>query len=86
MDDNLYDEFGNYIGPEIESDQESDHDEEEEEDLPDRLCEDHDAMFDGDGEVNGSNGRHLTIAVTSTMSYFWGSVGSKLLIFLAMTS
>ncbi|KAK8964842.1 hypothetical protein KSP40_PGU010281 [Platanthera guangdongensis] len=27
MDDNLYDEFGNYIGPEIESDQDSDTDE-----------------------------------------------------------
>ncbi|EXB79365.1 hypothetical protein L484_009953 [Morus notabilis] len=35
MDDSLYDEFGNYIGPEIESDQESDRDEEDE-NLPDR--------------------------------------------------
>lgn len=31
MDDNLYDEFGNYIGPEIDSDQESrDYEEDEE--------------------------------------------------------
>lgn len=29
MDDSLYDEFGNYIGPEIESDEESDQDEEQ---------------------------------------------------------
>lgn len=31
MDESLYDEFGNYIGPEIESDQESDREEEDEE-------------------------------------------------------
>ncbi|KAI7728558.1 hypothetical protein M8C21_001076, partial [Ambrosia artemisiifolia] len=36
MDDSLYDEFGNYIGPEIESDQESDR-EEEDEDLPEKV-------------------------------------------------
>ncbi|MFS7907372.1 putative protein-synthesizing GTPase [Helianthus anomalus] len=36
MDDSLYDEFGNYIGPEIESDQESDRDEEDE-DLPEKI-------------------------------------------------
>ncbi|PWA88236.1 hypothetical protein CTI12_AA122200 [Artemisia annua] len=35
MDDSLYDEFGNYIGPEIESDVESDRDDEDE-DLPDK--------------------------------------------------
>lgn len=38
MDDSLYDEFGNYIGPEIESDLESDRDEDEE-DLPDKPDE-----------------------------------------------
>lgn len=36
MDDSLYDEFGNYIGPEIESDQDSDR-EDEDEDLTDKL-------------------------------------------------
>ncbi|EPS62854.1 hypothetical protein M569_11934 [Genlisea aurea] len=54
MDDNLYDEFGNYIGPEIESDQESDREEEEEE-LPERT-EDEDPMSDeerGPGKPNG---------------------------------
>ncbi|GFQ02674.1 116 kDa U5 small nuclear ribonucleoprotein component [Phtheirospermum japonicum] len=54
MDDSLYDEFGNYIGPEIESDQESDRDEEEDE-LPDRT-EDEEPMSDderGPGKPNG---------------------------------
>ncbi|EEF29877.1 116 kD U5 small nuclear ribonucleoprotein component, putative [Ricinus communis] len=56
MDDNLYDEFGNYIGPEIESDQDSDREEEEDEDLPEKPHEDHDMVSDGDEEINGSNG------------------------------
>ncbi|KAL6504660.1 hypothetical protein OROHE_023418 [Orobanche hederae] len=54
MDDSLYDEFGNYIGPEIESDQESDRDEEEDE-LPDRT-EDEGPVSDdeqGPGKPNG---------------------------------
>lgn len=51
MDDSLYDEFGNYIGPEIESDQESDIEEEDEE-LPDRQ-EDRAAASDGDEAPNG---------------------------------
>jgi U5 small nuclear ribonucleoprotein component len=51
MDDSLYDEFGNYIGPEIESDQESDIEEEDEE-LPDRQ-EDRAAASDGDDAPNG---------------------------------
>lgn len=51
MDDSLYDEFGNYIGPEIESDQESDREEEDEE-LPDRQ-EDGAAVSDGDDAPNG---------------------------------
>ncbi|KAL8501384.1 hypothetical protein ACS0TY_020790 [Phlomoides rotata] len=54
MDDSLYDEFGNYIGPEIESDQESDREEEEEE-LPDRN-EDEEPVSDderGPGKPNG---------------------------------
>lgn len=54
MDDSLYDEFGNYIGPEIESDQESDKDEEDE-DLPDRT-EDEDAASDGERDPGASNG------------------------------
>lgn len=53
MDDSLYDEFGNYIGPEIESDQESDKDEDE--DLPDRN-EDEDAASDGERDPGASNG------------------------------
>lgn len=32
MDENLYDEFGNYIGPEIASDEEEEEEEEEQED------------------------------------------------------
>ncbi|KAL0390087.1 UNVERIFIED_CONTAM: U5 small nuclear ribonucleoprotein component CLO, partial [Sesamum calycinum] len=54
MDDSLYDEFGNYIGPEIESDQESDREEEDEE-LPERA-EDEEPMSDdehGPGKPNG---------------------------------
>ncbi|KAL8136045.1 110 kDa U5 small nuclear ribonucleoprotein component CLO [Apium graveolens] len=49
MDDSLYDEFGNYIGPEIESDQESDR-EDEDEDLPDKTDEEN---ADASDEENG---------------------------------
>ncbi|CAK9152023.1 unnamed protein product [Ilex paraguariensis] len=59
MDDSLYDEFGNYIGPEIESDQESDRDEEDE-DLPDKT-EDEVAASDGDQEHGASNGWMTTM-------------------------
>lgn len=45
MDDNLYDEFGNYIGPELgDSSEEEDSDDEEEE-------EEEEEEGDGDGEV-----------------------------------
>ncbi|KAK4753930.1 hypothetical protein SAY87_002034 [Trapa incisa] len=54
MDDSLYDEFGNYIGPEIESDEESDREEEDEE-LLDRPTEDA-ADSDGEHAIGGSNG------------------------------
>lgn len=54
MDDSLYDEFGNYIGPEIDSDQESDREDEDEE-LPDRPTED-EAASDGEDAPNGTNG------------------------------
>lgn len=54
MDDSLYDEFGNYIGPEIESDEESDREEEDEE-LPDRPIEEA-AESDGEEAIGGSNG------------------------------
>ncbi|KAG6673562.1 hypothetical protein I3842_16G118000 [Carya illinoinensis] len=54
MDDSLYDEFGNYIGPEIESDQESDR-EDEDEDLPDRPTEEAEAS-DGEDAAAASNG------------------------------
>ncbi|CAN0878970.1 110 kDa U5 small nuclear ribonucleoprotein component CLO [Linum grandiflorum] len=54
MDDNLYDEFGNYIGPEIESDHDSD-EEGEDDDLPGRPHED-EAASDDDEAGNASNG------------------------------
>ncbi|GKV34942.1 hypothetical protein SLEP1_g43272 [Rubroshorea leprosula] len=54
MDDNLYDEFGNYIGPEIESDRESEG-EDEDEDLPDQHVEDG-AESDGEASPGASNG------------------------------
>ncbi|KAG2665205.1 hypothetical protein I3843_16G115800 [Carya illinoinensis] len=54
MDDSLYDEFGNYIGPEIESDQESDR-EDEDEDLLDRPTEEAEAS-DGEDAAAASNG------------------------------
>lgn len=50
----MYDEFGNYIGPEIESDRESDGDEEDEE-LPDKPHEDEEES-DGEEAVHASNG------------------------------
>lgn len=52
MDDSLYDEFGNYIGPEIESDQESDVEVDEE--LPDKPTEE-EAISDGEEEPGASN-------------------------------
>ncbi|CAN4103624.1 unnamed protein product [Withania somnifera] len=55
MDDSLYDEFGNYIGPEIESDQESDREEEDDE-LPDRSDDDERAASDGEQQPGASNG------------------------------
>lgn len=54
MDDSLYDEFGNYIGPEIESDRDSDREDEDEE-LPDRDDVD-EAESDGERENGASNG------------------------------
>ncbi|KAL8234968.1 hypothetical protein R6Q59_021068 [Mikania micrantha] len=54
MDDSLYDEFGNYIGPEIESDQESDR-EDEDEDLQEKL-EAERADSDEDNAAVGPNG------------------------------
>lgn len=54
MDDSLYDEFGNYIGPEIESDRDSDREDEDEE-LPDRDDVD-EAASDGERENGASNG------------------------------
>lgn len=54
MDDSLYDEFGNYIGPEIESDRESDR-EDEDEDLEDRPTEEAEES-DGEDAAAASNG------------------------------
>ncbi|KAM0017983.1 putative protein-synthesizing GTPase [Helianthus debilis subsp. tardiflorus] len=54
MDDSLYDEFGNYIGPEIESDQDSDR-EEEDEDLPEKIEADHGGS-DEENVAAGPNG------------------------------
>ncbi|KAK3219691.1 hypothetical protein Dsin_013661 [Dipteronia sinensis] len=54
MDDSLYDEFGNYIGPEIESDRESEG-EDEDEDLPDKGDEGEHAS-DGEDGAAGLNG------------------------------
>jgi U5 small nuclear ribonucleoprotein component len=52
MDDSLYDEFGNYIGPEIESDQDSDREEDDDNDEPGE--EDRRAVeSDGEGPSNG---------------------------------
>ncbi|CAJ2634592.1 116 kDa U5 small nuclear ribonucleoprotein component [Trifolium pratense] len=52
MDDSLYDEFGNYIGPEIESDQDSDREEDDDNEEPGE--EDSRAVeSDGEGPSNG---------------------------------
>nr|VDD53805.1 unnamed protein product [Brassica oleracea] len=58
MDDSLYDEFGNYIGPEIESDRESD-DEIEDEEFQDKHPEEDGS--DGEHPPGGSNGWITTI-------------------------
>ncbi|KAM7508297.1 hypothetical protein LguiA_018750 [Lonicera macranthoides] len=52
MDESLYDEFGNYIGPEIESDQDSDI-EDEDEQLPDKSPSDEDEEENAAGGSNG---------------------------------
>ena len=54
MDDSLYDEFGNYIGPEIESDRESDGDDQDE-DIPDKPDEE-EMVSDVEDAVAASNG------------------------------
>ncbi|KAG2320216.1 hypothetical protein Bca52824_013429 [Brassica carinata] len=59
MDDSLYDEFGNYIGPEIESDRESD-DEIEDEEFQDKQHPEEDGS-DGEHPPGGSNGWITTI-------------------------
>ncbi|XP_057420548.1 110 kDa U5 small nuclear ribonucleoprotein component CLO [Lotus japonicus] len=51
MDDSLYDEFGNYIGPEIESDQDSDR-----EPSDDEQPSDADTAQPSDGEAPATNG------------------------------
>ncbi|KAE8720250.1 glycerol-3-phosphate transporter family protein [Hibiscus syriacus] len=56
MDDNLYDEFGNYIGPDIESDQGSDSEGKEDEDLRDRHAEEEGEQSDGEAPPGVSNG------------------------------
>ncbi|CDY15565.1 BnaA08g28490D [Brassica napus] len=58
MDDSLYDEFGNYIGPEIESDRESD-DEIEDSEFQDKHPEEDGS--DGEQPPGGSNGWITTI-------------------------
>lgn len=54
MDDSLYDEFGNYIGPEIDSDKDSDI-EDEDEDLMEKPDED-EGVSDGEDAGGASNG------------------------------
>lgn len=56
MDDSLYDEFGNYIGPDIDSDHDSDAEDEEDEDIADKPTEG--AVNSGDEDTNAaaSNG------------------------------
>ncbi|RZC62503.1 hypothetical protein C5167_024256 [Papaver somniferum] len=56
MDDSLYDEFGNYIGPEIESDRESDGEGEDDEDLTDKPSEVEQADSDDEDNRDASNG------------------------------
>lgn len=57
MDDSLYDEFGNYIGPEIESERESD-DEIEDEEFQDKRPEDDGS--DGEQHPPGSSNGWIT--------------------------
>lgn len=52
MDGELYDEFGNYIGPELESDEESENEEIEEEDS-DEADSDEDLSDEG-GYLNNN--------------------------------
>lgn len=40
MDDSLYDEFGNYLGPDLEEDEDLELEEEEEEEIMDEVYED----------------------------------------------
>ncbi|XXG72556.1 hypothetical protein AAC387_Pa07g1624 [Persea americana] len=56
MDDSLYDEFGNYIGPDIDSDHDSDHEDEDDEDIADKPTEEAVASGDEDTAAAASNG------------------------------
>ncbi|KAL5724577.1 hypothetical protein ACHQM5_007817 [Ranunculus cassubicifolius] len=56
MDDSLYDEFGNYIGPELESDPESAGEEEDDDDVSVKIPEATASDEDEPGGQGGSNG------------------------------
>ena len=53
MDDSLYDEFGNYIGPEIESDRDSDRDSDADDNPDDQSDAVGAAHSDGEDPSNG---------------------------------
>ncbi|KAG9457723.1 hypothetical protein H6P81_002231 [Aristolochia fimbriata] len=61
MDDSLYDEFGNYIGPEIDSDRESGQDSQEEEEDGDKPIEEAEGS-DGEATAAPPNGWLTTSA------------------------
>ncbi|KAI5750537.1 hypothetical protein M8J76_016485 [Diaphorina citri] len=54
MDTELYDEFGNYIGPDLESDEEEDDDDDEHQEKEDTRDYDDDDREDGDEEMGDS--------------------------------
>lgn len=56
MDDSLYDEFGNYIGPDIDSDHDSDREDEDDEDIAGKPTEEAVASGDEDTAAAASNG------------------------------
>lgn len=60
MDENLYDEFGNYIGPDIESDHESDAEDLDDEELPDHPQQNRTASDGEDVEYNDSTNALIT--------------------------
>jgi len=67
MDADLYDEFGNYIGPELDSDDDDDDDEEEEQDDDDEYADRDD---EDDMDQDGGEGQDMQVVLHEDKKYY----------------